>query len=323
MKRRHFVAGLTTAAIMHGVARGQSPKKLLVGFLYPGPAAFGTNRLINFREGLRYSGWNDEQVGIAARFAENEVAKNRQLARELLELKPDVLVAIAAVAVDAARAATKSTPIISFDLETDPVTSGIAASLAHPGGNVSGLYFDFPDFSTKWMELLKEIIPQIKSIVVVLDPASPSPQLKGIITVAVPLNIAVESMEVRTMSDFDDVFRAASTRKPDAVLILSSPLVGMNPNRIANLTVAHRLPTISPFPEIARAGGLIAYGVNLPGAIRQVGVMAGKVLKGTKPAELPIERPTKFELVVNAKAAKDLGLRLPTSMLLRADEVIE
>jgi putative ABC transport system substrate-binding protein len=323
MKRRHFVAGLAAAAVMPGLASGQSRKTPLIGFLFPGPAAFGANRLINFREGLRYSGWNDEQVDIAARFAENEVTKNRLLANELLELKPDVLVAIAAVAVEAARAATKTTPIIAFDLETDPVASGIAASLAHPGGNVSGLYFDFPDFSTKWMELLKETIPQIKSIVVVLDPASPSPQLKGIVSVAATLNVAVETMEVRAMSDFDDVFRAASARRPDAVLILSSPLVGMNPTRIADLTVSYRLPTISPFTEFARAGGLIAYGVNLPGATRQVGVMTGKVLKGTKPAELPIERPTKFELVVNAKAAKGLGLTLPTSMLLRADEVIE
>ena len=227
------------------------------------------------------------------------------------------------MAVDAARAATKTTPIIAFDLETDPVASGIAASLAHPGGNVSGLYFDFPGFSTKWMELLKETIPQIKSIIVVLDPASPSPQLKGIITVAGPLNIAVEIMEVRTMSDFDDAFREASARRPDAVMILSSPLVGMNPKRIADLTVAYRLPTISPFTELARAGGLIAYGVSLPGAIRQVGIMTGKVLKGSKPAELPIERPTRFELVVNAKTAKDLGLALPPLLLTRADEVIE
>jgi putative ABC transport system substrate-binding protein len=323
MKRRHFVAGLAAAAFVPSVASAQGRKKPLVGFLFPGPAAFGMNRLINFREGLRYSGWNDEQVEIAARFAENEATKNRLLANELLELRPDVLVAIAAVAVDAARAATRTTPIIAFDLETDPVTSGIATSLAHPGGNVSGVYFDFPDFSTKWMELLKETIPQIKSIVVVLDPASPSPQLKGIIAVAATLNVTIETMEVRTMSDFDNVFRAASARRPDAVLILSSPLVGMNPQRIADLTVAYRLPTVSPFTELARAGGLIAYGVSLPGAIRQVGVMTGKVLKGTKPAELPIERPTKFELVVNARAAKNLGLTLSTSTLLRADEVIE
>ena len=323
VKRRHFVAGLAAAAVVPGLAGGQGRKTPLVGYLFPGPAAYGANRLINFREGLRYSGWNDEQVEIAARFAENEVAKNAQFANELLELKPDVLVAIAAVAVDAARAATKTTPIIAFDLETDPVASGIAASLAHPGGNVSGLYFDFPDFSTKWMELLKEIISQINSIIVVLDPASPSPQLKGIIAVAATLSVAVETMEVRTVSDFDDVFRAASARRPDAVVILSSPLIGMNPNRIADLTVAYRLPTICPFTEFARAGGLIAYGIDLPGAARQVGVMAGKVLKGIRPAELPIERPTKFELAINLKTANALGLHLPQTLLATADEVIE
>jgi putative tryptophan/tyrosine transport system substrate-binding protein len=323
VKRRHFVIGLATAAVMPSLASSQGRKIPVIGFLFPGPAAFGANRLINFREGLRYSGWNDDHVEIAARFAENEVSKNGQFANELVELRPDVLVAIAAVAVDAARAATKTTPIIAFDLETDPVASGIAASLAHPGGNVSGLYFDFPDFSTKWMELLKEIIPQIRSIVVLVDPASPSPQLKGIIAVAATLNVAVETMEVRAISDFDDVFRAASAQRPDAVVILSSPLIGMNPNRIADLTVAYRLPTICPFTEFARAGGLIAYGVDLPGAARQVGVMAGKVLKGLKPAELPIERPTKFELVINLKTAKALGLDLPQTLMARADEVIE
>jgi putative ABC transport system substrate-binding protein len=323
MKRRHFVAGLVATAFAPSVASAQGRRIPLIGFLFPGPASFGMRRLTNFREGLRYSGWNDEQVEIAARFAENVTTKNKLLANELLELRPDVLVAVAAVAADAARAATRTTSIIAFDLETDPVASGIATSLAHPGGNVSGVYFDFPDFSTKWMELLREIIPHIKSIVVVLDPASPSPQLKGIIAIAATLSVTIETMEVRTMSDFDAVFREASARRPDAVLILSSPLVGMNPQRIADLTVAYRLPTVSPFTELARAGGLIAYGVSLPGAIRQVGVMTGKVLKGTKPAELPIERPTKFELVVNARAAKSLGLTLPTSTLLRADEVIE
>jgi putative ABC transport system substrate-binding protein len=323
MRRRKFIAGIAATAVMPRLASGQGRKVPLIGFLFPGPAAFGATRLISFREGLRYSGWNDGQVEIAARFAENEAARNRLLTNELLELKPDVLVAIAAVAVETARAATKTTPIIAFDLETDPVASGVAVSLARPGGNVSGVYFDFPDFSTKWMELLKETIPQVKSIVVVLDPASPSPQLKGIVAVAAALNVVVEIMEVRAMSDFDDVFRAASTRRPDAVLILSSPLIGMNPTRIADLTVAYRLPTISLFTEFARAGGLIAYGISLPGAIRQTGVMTGKVLNGAKPAELPIERPTKFELVVNAKTAKSLGISLPTSVLLRADEVIE
>jgi ABC-type uncharacterized transport system substrate-binding protein len=242
---------------------------------------------------------------------------------EFFALWPDVLVAIAAVAVDAARAATNTTPIIAFDLETDPVAAGLASSLAHPGRNVSGVYFDFPDFSSKWIELLKEAIPAMKSILVVLDPASPSPQLKAIMAVAATLSVAVETMEVRTMRDLDDVFRTASVRRPDAVVILSSPLIGMNPDRIADLTVKYRLPTISPFTEFARAGGLIAYGVDLPNAIRQVGVMTGKVLNGTKPADLPIERPTKFELVVNARTAKSLGLSIPTSTLLRADEVIE
>jgi putative ABC transport system substrate-binding protein len=236
MKRRHFIAGLATTVILPVNARAQDRKTPLIGFLFPGPAGLGASRLIHFREGLHYSGWKDEQVKIAARFAENDVTNDRLFANELLEMQPEVLVAIAAVAVAAARAATNTTPIIAFDLETDPVAAGLASSLAH----VSGVYFDFPDFSSKWIELLKEAIPAMKSISVVLDPASPSPQLKAIMAVAATLSVAVETMDMR---DLDDVFRTASVRRPDAVVILSSPLIGMNPDRIADLTVKYRLPT--------------------------------------------------------------------------------
>jgi putative ABC transport system substrate-binding protein len=221
------------------------------------------------------------------------------------------------------RAATKTIPIVAFDLETDPVASGIAANLARPGGNVTGVYFDFPDFSTKWMELLKEAIPRLSKLVVVRDPASPSPQLKGIETVAASLGIKPEVIDVRSLAEFDGAFRAAGERHPDAVIILSSPLFGTNPDRLAEQTTKNQLAAITLFPEFARSGGLMAYGVDLIGAFRQAGGMVGKVLNGAKPADLPIERPTKFELVVNAKTAKALGIELPTSILLRADEVIE
>jgi putative ABC transport system substrate-binding protein len=324
MKRRDAIRLLGVAAACHVLPKaafGQVRKK--VGFLYPGLATAGAGRLQAFREALQSSGWGDGQVEIVARYAEAVAARNAELARELVAAKVDILFPIAFIAVEAARAATKTIPIVAFDLETDPVASGIAANLARPGGNTTGVYFDFPDFSTKWMELLKETMPRLSKVVVIRDPASPSPQLKGVQTVAGSLGVAVEVIDVGSLAEFDAKFRVAGEHRPDAVIVLSSPLFGTNPERLAEQTMKNRLPAITLFPEFARAGGLMAYGVDLLGAFRQAGGMVGKVLNGANVAELPIERPTNFELVVNAKTAKTFGIELPTSILLRANEVIE
>jgi len=324
VKRRNVIVGLGAAAVGQAlpmVAVGQTRKK--IGFLYPGLSTAAAGRLAAYREGLRGAGWDDGRVEIIARFAETVAARNAVLAEELVAVHVDVLAPIAFISVEATRAATKTIPIVAFDLETDPVASGIAANLARPGGNTTGVYFDFPDFSTKWMELLKEAIPRLSKLVVIRDPASPSPQLKGVEAVAATSGVNLEVIDVRSITEFDAAFGAAGERQPDAVLILSSPLFGTNPDRLAEQTIKNRLPAITLFPEFARAGGLMAYGVDLLGAFRQAGGMAGKVLSGAKPAELPIERPTNFELVVNAKTAKSLGIELPTSILLRANEVIE
>ncbi len=325
MKRRDAIKLLGAAAASQAwpvSGHGQARKKK-IGFLYPGLSGPGNTRLQAFREGLRAAGWDNGQIAIEARFAESVAARNAALAEELIAVKVDVLVPISFLCVDAARALTKTVPIVAFDLESDPVGRGIAATLSRPGGNVTGVFFDYPDFSTKWMELLKETIPRLSKIVVMRDPASTSPQLKGIETVAASMAVQLNLVEVRSLTEFDTAFRSVSEARPDALLILSSPLFGTSPARVAELTSRYRLPTITLFPEFARAGGLMAYGVDLLGAFRQTGGMVGKVLSGAKPAELPIERPTKFELVVNAKTAKSFGIELPTSILLRADEVIE
>ena len=324
MRRRDVVAALGVVAASQALpvfAVGQTRKK--IGFLYPGLSTAGASRLAAYREGLFGAGWDEGKVEIIARFAETVAERNAALAEELVAAHVDVLAPIAFISVEATRAATKTIPIVAFDLETDPVASGIAANLARPGGNTTGVYFDFPDFSTKWMELLKETIPRLSKLVVIRDPASPSPQLKGVEKVAASIGVNLEVIDVRSIAEFDGAFSAAGQRRPDAVLILSSPLFGTNPDRLAEQTKMNRLPAITLFPEFARAGGLMAYGVDLLGAFRQAGGMAGKVLSGAKPAELPIERPTNFELVVNAKTAKSLGIELPTSILLRANEVVE
>ena len=223
----------------------------------------------------------------------------------------------------AAKAATTTIPIIADDLESDPVASGFVTSLARPGGNISGVFSDFPDFGMKWLELLKEAIPTLSSAVVLWDPATGHIQMDAVKAAGRLLSVKLEVMDTPTVADLERAFTTADQHRPDAVVILSSPIFGTNPKLIAELTLEHRMPTVTLFPEIARAGGLMAYGPNLLGTFRQAGTMVGKVLQGFQPADLPVERPTKFELVINLKTARALGLTLSNAILLRADELIE
>jgi putative tryptophan/tyrosine transport system substrate-binding protein len=245
------------------------------------------------------------------------------LAADLVERKVDAIVAISPLAVRAAKAATTAIPIVANDLESDPVSSGFVASLAHPGGNITGVFSDFPEFGTKWLELLKEAIPGLSSVALLWDPATGPTQLEAVKGAGQLLNVGLGVVEVRAIGDLKGAFAAAGEGKPDAIIILSSPIFGTNPKLIADLTLQHHVPTATLFSEIARAGSLMSYGPNLLGTFQQTGTMLGKVLQGARPADLPVERPTKFEMVINLKTAKALGLNLPTSILLRADEVIE
>jgi len=324
MRRRKFLGVLGGALVVSPRVGRAQQSRVKIGFLYPGPEAGGNARIATLREVLRASHWPDERVEIVARFDVNS-SRVAALARELVELKPDVLLPVSVGVVEAVRTATKTIPIVAFDLETDPIASGIAANLARPGGNTTGVFFDFPDFSMKWMELLKETIPKLSKVAVVVHPDSPSPQLKGVEAAAKLLNIKLEMFEIHGLADVDGALLAASRGSPDAVLLLSSPPIGVgnNPKIVAELTLKHRLPAITLFPDFARAGGLLAYGIDIPESYRQAAAMIVKVLNGAKPADLPIERPVKFQLIVNSKTAKALGITMPTTMLLRADEVIE
>jgi putative tryptophan/tyrosine transport system substrate-binding protein len=242
---------------------------------------------------------------------------------ELVERKVDVIVAVSAPAVTAARSTTTTTPIVAFDLESDPIGSGLINSLSRPGGQVTGVFFDFPEFSKKWLELLKEAMPQLSRVAVLWDPATGPMQMKGVEIAGKELNVKLEIVEVPGLPNLDDAILAASSKGVDAVLMLSSPVFGTNPERVAGLTVGARIPAVTLFPEFARAGGLMAYGVNPTNIFRQGAAIVAKVLRGSKPAEVPAELPSKFELVINLKTAKRLGIVLPTPILLRADEVIE
>ena len=324
--RRQFITALGGGALAWPLsARAQSGGKAVqVGVLYPGVTPVTPTRIASLREGLRAMGYADvDRLDVVVRASEGDPAKLPALAADLVARKVDAIVAISPLAVRAAKAATTEIPIVANDLESDPVAMGFIASLSHPGGNITGVFSDFPDFGTKWLELLKEAIPQLASVALLWDPATGPTQLDAVKAAGRLLNVKLQVVEVRAIAGLQHAFTTASEGKPDAIVILSSPIFGTNAQLIADLTLEHHVPTATLFSEIARAGSLMSYGPNLLGTFVQTGTMLAKVLQGTRPADLPVERPTKFEMVVNLKTAKALGLNLPTSILLRADEVVE
>jgi putative ABC transport system substrate-binding protein len=324
--RREFITLLGGAAVAWPVAAlaQQTTKVPRVGFLYPGPEQAAPPRIEALLNGLRSAGYDaPAQIEFVLRIADGDPNRIAPLLAEIVQQDVDVIIANGSPVILAARSAALTIPIVALDLESDPVASGLASSLPRPGGNITGLFFDFPDFTTKWLELLKEANNKLSRVAVLWDPMTSPTQKKAVEQAAGSLNIELNVLEVRTRSDFDEAFVFATQRSAGAMLLLPAPLIAPNVHILAELALRHRLPAITIFPDFARAGGLLAYGPNLLDMYRQVGVMAGKVLKGTKPAELPIERPTRFELVINLKTAKAFGLTVPPALLYRADEVIE
>jgi putative ABC transport system substrate-binding protein len=326
MRRRDFITllgGAATAWPFNAEAQ-QPPKIAKVGVIYPGLAATLPSRVAGLREGLQAAGFHEpDNIEILPRAAEGDPRRIAPLAVELVERKVDVIVAISPAAVHAAKAASAIIPIIAFDLESDPIASGLIRSFSRPGGQVTGVFFDFPEFSKKWLELLKEALPRLSRVAVLWDPATGPMQMKGVEIAGQALNVGLEIREVRGTANLDDAILAAGRSGVDAVLMLSSPVFGTNSERVAGLMLGLHLPAVTLFPDFARRGGLMAYGVDPVNISRQGAALVAKVLRGSKPAELPAELPTKFELVINLKTAKSLGIAFPTSILLRADEVIE
>jgi putative ABC transport system substrate-binding protein len=326
MRRREFIIFISGAAVVWPFAAyaQRSSEIPRIGFVYQGSQAAMANRLEGVLSGLRDSGYAaPAQVEIVARAAEGDPARIAPLVAEVIAKNASVIMASGPLVLNAARSATRTIPIVAIDLETDPVTSGVAATLARPGGNITGVFLDFPDFTAKWMEILVECNRKLSRAAVLWDPDTGPVQLDSVRKAARTLNVQLEVVEVRRPSDFDAAFLKANQRGVDAMAMLSSPLIAPNVQVLAELALRHRLPAITLFPDFARAGGLLAYGPNLLSLYRLVGVLAGKVARGANPGELPIELPTKFELVINLKTAKMLGLAVPLSLLNRADEVIE
>ncbi|MGN6750393.1 MAG: ABC transporter substrate-binding protein [Xanthobacteraceae bacterium] len=325
MRRREFISLLGGTVAWPFTARAQQTSEIpRFGFVYQGSQAAMAVRIEAVLSGLRVSGYAaPAQVEIVGRAAEGDPARIVPLVGEVIAKNVSVIMASGPLALNAARSATRTTPIVAIDFETDPIASGVAATLARPGGNITGVFLDFPDFTAKWMEMLVESNPKLSRAAVLWDPDTGPVQLDSVRKAAKALNVQLEVAEAHRPSDFDAAFSMANQLGVGALVMPSSPLIAPNVQVLAELALRHRLPAITLFPDFARAGGLLAYGPNLFSMYRLVGVVAGKVARGANPAELPIERPTKFETVLNMRTAQALGISIPTSLLLRADEVIE
>jgi putative ABC transport system substrate-binding protein len=321
--RRHFVGLLAGAGAWPFAARAQrNPESPKVGYIYTGSKTLAPPRINAVVEGLRASGFAPAQVELVVRMTDGDPKLLEPMLTEVLDKKISVFIANGPAVLQAVRARSKTLPTIAVDFESDPVAAGYAASIARPGGNVTGVFLDFPNFAGKWIELLRECLPKLARVALISDRTGPV-QIDALNKTAKALDIQTDLLEVKTRDDYAGAFAIAKDRGVGAAILLSTPMVPANARLLADLSLRHKLPTITMFSEFPRSGGLISYGANLQSATRQLGMLAGKVLAGTAPGNLPIERPTKFELIVNLKAADALGISIPRAILAGADETIE
>jgi putative ABC transport system substrate-binding protein len=324
MRRRVFVfVCLLLAVLLPAVLTGaQQPAKIpRVGYL----------RFIEvpvydsaFRQGLRELGYVEGQnIHVEYRFAGGSIERVAEFAAELVRLKVDVIVAGSTQSIDAARQATQTIPIV-FPVTFDPVGSGFVASLARPGGNLTGLSTVNPDAAAKRVELMKEIMPRISRLAVLRNPTNSGSQfpLKETEAGAKRLSVRLQVVEARSGNDLEAAFRAAGTGRSEALIVLADALFFAQRIRVAELGITHRLPSMFDDAQSVRAGGVVSYGANLGDLFRRSALYVDKILKGAKPADLPVEQPTKFELVINLTTAKQIGLTIPPNVLARADRVI-
>jgi putative ABC transport system substrate-binding protein len=260
---------------------------------------------------------------VLLRGAEGDPRRLPALVAELISLEVAVLIAVGPAAVRAASQATKTTPIVAVDLETDPVRAGLAASFGKPSGNVTGLFLDQPSLAGKWLELLRDAAPQIERIALIWEPTSGSDQLDAAKAAARAIGIEVQVLEVRTTEGYDDAFRSLGVARRTGIVQLGSPALTMPAARLGDAALNYRLPTISFYTPHAKAGALLSYGPNLEVYFPRAATLADKIINGAKPGDLPIEQPDRFQLIINLRTAKALGMSISPTLLARADEVIE
>ena len=294
-----------------------------IGFLEP--LVRDSDRYRAFLQGLRELGYVEgKNIAIEARFADGKLERLPALAEELVKLKVDIIVTQSTPGVRAARQASAMTPIVMVGV-SDPVGSGIVASLARPGGNITGLSTISSDLSPKLLEMLKTAVPKVSGVAMLVNPANSSTAiaLKNIQAAAPQISLTISPFEARTPGEIDDAFAAMARQGLGAVVVPGDPFFRRQVDKIAGLALRYKLPLASPNLETAEAGGLLSYGANAADIYRRAATYVDKILKGAKPADLPVEQPTKFELVLNMKTARALGVTIPPAVLFRADQVIE
>ena len=321
MNRRRFVGSVMGVMGAPYLARAQAPRPAgKIGYLHSRTIAPDQPTLLLLRTTWQRLGYVEGET-VLLRSAEGDPRRLPQLVEELITLKVGVIIVVGAEGVRAASRTTKTTPIVAIDLETDPVRSGLVASFAHPGGNITGLFVDQPSLAGKWIDLLREAAPTIERLALLWDPSTGSDQLEIAQTVAHAKGLKTIVIELGPVMNFDEAFRDLAGRPWTGIVHLTSPGFFAFAKKVAAAAQKYRLPTVSHMKAYARAGVLMTYGTMQDYFPRAV-VIADKILNGAVAGDLPIERPDRFELVINLKTAKAIGLTIPTSLIVRADEVI-
>jgi len=324
-----FLALLTIlASANYQLAHAQQPNKApLIGYLSSGTPASESTRSLAIRQALREIGYRDaENSTIESRYGNGNFERGAELVAELVRFKVELIVVTGGEHwVQLAKNVSKTTPIVMTGTGGDPVDAGLIKSLSHPGTNVTGITNLTKELGSKRLEILKETIPKLSHVAVLYNPAAPSSveEVKEELPAAArALGLIIQTWEIRPPHGFEELLAALNKQRPDALYVTSGPQMGANRKRFANLALKTRLPSAMPNKNFVEAGGLMYYGADITDSYRRAAYFVDRILKGAKPADLPVEQPTKFELVINLRTAKQIGLTIPPSVLARADRVI-
>lgn len=322
---RRLILAAAGVLLVSRAACAQPAQRRRIALLFPTSREFSQPYLSTFQQGLRALGYREADIEIEIRYADGHPERLPDLAAELVQTAPRVFVAAAIAAVRAAQQATSTIPIVML-AAGDPVASGLVASLAHPGGNLTGLS-SIPSYEIagKWLQLLKTAVPAAGRVAILLNPTNSQhlPEFSVAQQAAQTLHVELLSVEARAVGQIESAFATVARENAQALIVLGDPMFLSERGQIVRLAASHKIPAIYTFRDFAAAGGLMSCGIDLKDLFRRGGSYVDKILKGAKPADLPVEQPTKFQLVVNLKTAQALGVTIPPAILAGADEVIE